>query len=85
MNYDRGGLFSELSLRGHNLCFEHPISKKKIVFSSCMVVLQYGGVKSVIYFGPKLSIFEKKRGLLVGVFSKLSLFSELTSIVHNLC
>ncbi len=50
-------MFSELSLRGCNLCFERPISKKLFAFSSCLIVLQYGAVKSVIYFGLKLSIF----------------------------
>ena len=41
---------------------------KKKVFSSCMVVLQYGAVKSVIYLGPKLSIFEKKAWDISGCF-----------------
>ena len=78
-------LFSELPFIVHNLCCERSIFKKKLFFSSCLVVLQYGVLRSVIYFGPKLSIFWKKRGLLVGVFSKWGLFSELTLIVHNLC
>ena len=35
-------LFSELTLIVHNLCWECPISKLKVVFSSCLIVLQYG-------------------------------------------
>ena len=50
-------LFSELTLRGHNLCWECPISKLKVVFSSCLVVLQYGVVlisKSFCFNGCSL-------------------------------
>ncbi len=57
------GVFFEIrpvlvaNLRGHNLCSERPISKKIIEFSSSLLGLQYGVLRSVIYFGPKLSIF----------------------------
>ncbi len=42
-----------LSLRGHNLCCEHPISKNILGFSRSLIGLQYGVLRSVM---PKLSI-----------------------------
>ena len=48
------------TLRGHNLCCERPISKTFIVFSSSLISLQYGVLRSVIYFGPKLVHFWKR-------------------------
>ncbi len=33
---------------GHNLCCERPISKLKEAFSSCLVVLQNGALRSIL-------------------------------------
>ncbi len=38
--FSESGLFLELTLRGHNLCVELPISKLKESFSSSLAVLQ---------------------------------------------
>ena len=51
------GLFLELTLRGHNLCWERPISKLNDAFSSSLIVLQYGVLRSASFLGSKLSIF----------------------------
>ena len=54
------GLFSELTLRGHNLSKEGPISKLKDAFSSCLVVLKNGVLKSVIFFLVQIVHFLEK-------------------------
>ncbi len=48
----------------HNLCCERPIPKKISVFSSCLIELQYGVARSVIYSGPNcpFSGEREKRG-----------------------
>ncbi len=40
----------ELTLSDHNLCWERPIS------SSCLVVLQYGVLRSAIALGPNCTV-----------------------------
>ncbi len=64
----KSGLFSKLSLIGHNLCCGRPISQRFLVFSSYLIVLQYDVLRSA---GPNCPFSEKKRELLVGVLSKI--------------
>ncbi len=46
--FSKSGLFSEITLIVHNLCFERPISKLKYAFSSFLIVLQYGVLSVVL-------------------------------------
>ncbi len=56
--FSKSGLFWSY----HNLGCERPISKKWLhLVASYLVVLQYGVVRAVIYFGSKLSTFRKKK------------------------
>ena len=61
----------------HNFCWERSILKLKYAFSSCLVVLQYGVLRSVIAFRPKLSILQ----LVYVVFDVLFLLPPPQAIV----
>ncbi len=66
----------------HNLCWERPISILKESFSSSLVVLQYGVLRSVLFSGPGCSFSGEKRGL--GVFYNQASYLRASNFLFSI-